>query len=47
MVMSWNVVVHGDEEIVRLYCPTCWNTAKKVADEFKAHLEEKYGDCEE
>ena len=47
MVMSWNVVVHGDEEVVRLYCPSCWATARRVADEFKTHLEEKYGDLEE
>lgn len=30
MVMSWNVVVREEEKIVRLYCPTCWNTAKQV-----------------
>ena len=30
MVMSWNVVVREKEKIVRLYCPTCWNTAKQV-----------------
>ena len=30
MVMSWNVVVREEEKIVRLYCPTCWNTSKQV-----------------
>ena len=30
MAMSWNVVVKEEEKIVRLYCPTCWNTAKQV-----------------
>ena len=30
MVMSWNVIVREKEKVVRLYCPTCWNTAKKV-----------------
>ena len=43
MAMSWNVVVHGEEEIVRLYCPECWDKAKKIAEDFKKHLEEKYG----
>ena len=33
MVMSWNVVVREKEKIVRLYCPTCWNTAKRVIRE--------------
>ena len=33
MVMSWNVVVREKEKIVRLYCPTCWNTAKQVIRE--------------
>ena len=42
MAMSWNVVVHGEEEIVRLYCPECWDKAKKIAEDFKKHLEEKY-----
>ena len=30
MAMSWNVVVKEEKKIVRLYCPTCWNTAKQV-----------------
>ena len=29
-VMTWNVVVREKEKIVRVYCPTCWNTAKKI-----------------
>ncbi len=33
MVMTWNVVVRSDTEIVRLYCPECWSTAKKVVKE--------------
>ena len=33
MVTTWNVVVREKEKIVRLYCPTCWNTAKKVIKE--------------
>ena len=27
MVMDWNVVVREKEEIVRLYCPDCWDKA--------------------
>jgi len=30
MAMTWSVVVKEKEKVVRLYCPTCWNTAKKV-----------------
>ena len=33
MVKSWNVVVREEKKIVRLYCPTCWNTAKQVIKE--------------
>ena len=47
MVMSWNVVVHGPEEVVRLYCPDCWGKAKKITEDFKKHLEDKYGEFEE
>ena len=28
MVMTWSVVVNGED--VRLYCPTCWDTAKNL-----------------
>lgn len=30
MVQSWHVVVRTKEDIVRLYCPTCWQTAISV-----------------
>jgi len=33
MVMTWNVVVRSDTEIVRLYCPECWSAAKKLVEE--------------
>lgn len=33
MVMSWSVVVK--EETVRLYCPDCWDRAKKIIKEMK------------
>mgnify|MGYP003147224679 FL=1 len=47
MVMSWNVVVHGDQEVVRLYCPECWDKAIKITEDFKRRLEEKYGEVDE
>ena len=47
MVMTWSVVVHGEEEVVRLYCPECWNKAKKITEDFAKHLEEKYGSTED
>jgi len=34
MVSSWNVVVRAKEEVVRLYCPTCWATATNVIKEY-------------
>ena len=33
MVMSWNVVVREEEGVVRLYCPECWNAARKLVEE--------------
>ena len=35
MVTTWNVVVREEEKIVRLYCPTCWSTAKQVIQNFQ------------
>jgi len=35
MVTSWNVVVREEENIVRLYCPSCWDAAKKIIEELK------------
>jgi ribosomal protein L15E len=32
-VKTWNVVVREKEQIVRVYCPTCWDKAKKLIDE--------------
>ena len=43
MVMSWIVVVREEEEIVRLYCPTCWTHALGLIKDFKKHLKEKNG----
>jgi len=35
MVASWNVVVREEEKIVRLYCPQCWITAKKIIQDVR------------
>mgnify|MGYP003127328306 CR=1 FL=1 len=43
MVMSWNVIVHQKEEVVRLYCPDCWNKAQEVIHSFIEHIENKNG----
>jgi len=40
MVYSWSVVVKEKEEVVRLYCPTCWDTAKRVVEEYKSQMGE-------
>ena len=35
MVTTWNVVVKEEEKVVRLYCPDCWNTARKIIEDCK------------
>ena len=40
-VMSWNVVVREEKDIVRLYCPGCWEKAINILQNFKEHLENK------
>ena len=37
MVFSWSVVVRQDENQVRLYCPTCWESAQEA-------VKQVYGD---
>lgn len=41
MARTWNVVVDGED--VRLYCPKCWNMARKVAKEY---YDKKLSECE-
>jgi len=41
MVTTWSVVVRQEEELVRLYCPTCWEKALQIIEDFKKHIEEK------
>ena len=40
-VMSWNVVVKRDPEVVRLYCPDCWQKAIGVVEDFGKVLKER------
>jgi len=43
MATTWNVVVRKEEEgsPVRLYCPTCWETAQEVITNFLKTIEEQ------
>ena len=34
MVMSWNVIVREKKGVGRLYCPDCWDTAKRVIAQY-------------
>ena len=40
MATTWNVVVREKENKVNLYCPPCWNDAKKFIQEMKEKLNE-------
>ena len=40
-VMSWSVVIKRDPEVVRLYCPTCWDTAQTIVKDFDKRLRER------
>ena len=40
-VMSWNVVVKRDPDVVRLYCPNCWETAQSVVKDFDTRVRER------
>ena len=43
MAKTWNVVVRKEDEDnpVRLYCPTCWETAQEVITSFLKHMDEE------
>ena len=43
MVESWNVVVREEENIVRLYCPDCWDKAQKIVAEYMKEKEKEDG----
>jgi len=34
-VTTWSVVVREKEKVVRLYCPECWDKARKIIEEVK------------
>jgi len=36
-VKTWNVVVREKQQVVRVYCPTCWGKAKQLIDEMNLH----------
>jgi len=40
MAMTWSVVVREQENKINLYCPTCWDNAKKMIAELKEKLNE-------
>jgi len=40
-VASWSVVVRQSPKKVHLYCPTCWQSALEVVDDFRSMLEKK------
>jgi Zn finger protein HypA/HybF involved in hydrogenase expression len=40
-VMSWNVVVKRDPDVVRLYCPDCWSKAVSVVQDFDKRIRER------
>ena len=40
-VMSWNVVVKQEDDIVRLYCPDCWTKAQEIVRDFDQRLKER------
>jgi len=41
MVKTWNVVVREKEQVVRVYCPTCWNKAQSILGELGIEPNEK------
>ena len=43
-VKTWRVVIREKEEVVRLYCPECWEKTmeliKEIEDDFRVQIEE-------
>ena len=35
---TWNVIVREKEKLVRLYCPECWDKAKRLIEEMQDDL---------
>ena len=42
-VTSWSVTVRENEGKVNLYCPTCWEGAKKFLNDLAEEINEKSG----
>ena len=40
MATTWNVVVREEENVVRLYCPDCWQMANEAIQVLKRELED-------
>jgi len=40
-VATWSIVVRNDKDTVRLYCPDCWEKAKKLVEGYNKLLKEK------
>jgi|6_EtaG_2_1085325.scaffolds.fasta_scaffold44481_3 hypothetical protein len=40
MVKTWTVVIRKEEEKVNLWCPTCWDNAKNILQDFLQKKEE-------
>jgi len=40
MVKTWTVVIRKEEEKVNLWCPTCWDNAKNILQDFLQKEEE-------
>ena len=38
---NWKVVVREKEEVVRLYCPECWDKAKDLIDKYMEQQNER------
>lgn len=38
-VKSWSVVVKEEKDVVRLYCPECWDEAVSIIKDFKKRVE--------
>tara|TARA_R110002074_G_scaffold77345_1_gene175415 strand:- start:183 stop:500 length:318 start_codon:yes stop_codon:yes gene_type:complete len=50
-VSTWNVVVREKEDVVRLYCPECWDKAnkliKEIQNDFRVQKERRRDESEE
>lgn len=40
-VSTWKVVVKSEQELVRLYCPDCFQTATQIVKDFEKRIQER------